>query len=420
MRALLAGSLALLVIAVVPPPAFAQAEPVPSCSKQCRPGDPDVNNPPLRREGPVNVILYAHFLSGVGTMAFNTRPPDPKNETDLNSGTLVPTLETRTGLGCAQGNCLDFHFRNNDLAGKLCAGPVEPVKNGLGSHCLYFNPDAPLDVGGSGVAYAYLSAASRDATGGSTATVGAVPNVGIRFWITIGTGKTSDPTVAEAELPAGSATLVSTPGSTPVYQFRIPFEITNRSWGTLNLQQTIRFHFQPFQVKTQQADFMQPDWRLRTGPLFPWRVILPVDHPLLDQGIAVRATEGGNVVESKVAAPLGVFDIDHQSAAITITDSEGYLRAGLAPLSRCDLACSYRDHHGDGRTTAATWSLEPFGRGPYTINVTWRNAQGTYYVEQTTVWEPMDFKGEAPGPAVALALVAIGAALVGRAIRLRR
>jgi len=103
---------ALLVVVAVLPAADAQ-QPVEQCSRQCDPLAPDVNKPPLRSQGNVNVILYAHYEDILQLAPINTVPPDPRHEGDLRGRFIMPVIVTKTRLGCQVGQCLDVNLQNN-------------------------------------------------------------------------------------------------------------------------------------------------------------------------------------------------------------------------------------------------------------------------------------------------------------------
>lgn len=410
---------ALVLLAALP---IVQAQqPVDECSRQCSPTDPDVNEVVARTEGPVNVILYGHFEDILNRAPMNTVPPDPVNEPDLDDGFFTPTLDADTGL-CPAGFCLDARFGLSEFAMVACPGPVEFLSEGWRVLCHAPGFGAPQVVGPI-VLYVYFSvdAGPRQYAIPADLDAGAMPRVWVRGQIEA--GREEPVTLARGSSSAGS--MVSLPGGPQVYEFRVelipePWTLDPETgWLTLEARPTVvRIFLEQIRGDLADARAGQADWRLRTGPRFPPRLVVPVEEPLVLEQLASTIHDGRFWVRALVRSPFGSHDVD--AASIT-----GRILAGPdrrpTPTGAVDLVMAKRsyDHDGALRPVNVTWKihhelLDHDASGEYVFEFRARNLQGTYELVDTIPLNIAQFEGTAtlpgPGPA-ALALAPAGLAL---------
>ena len=405
---------AVLSLILVAP--WATADPT-GCQERCTPTDPDVNDPTTRSLPPVNIILYGHWHDAVNLAPLSTIPPDPVVESDLNYGFLLPTV--RTNLTC--GDC-NVHFASNQFSMFLSPASVELAPDTCRGSCstgglaldLWLG-DGPLDV------YAYFSPNSLATTNSDSfpLAAGAVPSVVAEArWETghnVGRGV---PLAAGVSEPA---TLIGLPGGDSVYEFRIPlwkfvpmvpyYEEIGGSILTVKLSQ----------VNRDGTEVLQSDWRLRTGPDFPWRIVVPVLNPL--QRLRVMSWYEGHDVGVRwfVQSPFGAYDVDDSTFRLTLRDDAGAEVSSLAP----DGIRHRTEPNGQSRPINATWILredEVAELGARYLELGVLNRQGTFRLVDVfeVPLKPLEAKSEGvPGPGLAFLVAGIGLAVLvrGRARR---
>jgi hypothetical protein len=422
--AVLALFLALLA------PSVAAQKPVDACSEQCAPTDADVNDPPTRSDGPVNVILYGHFHDVFLTAPLNTVPPDPVHEEDLDAGFLMPTVDTNSGACVPPGSqtCADAHFQNAQLHMWFCPGTIEFLAEGWYMGCHRNSPSMPLSVSGPAAFYLYLSGDSSPASVGAADTPSVMPSVRVSASIGIGT---EDRTMVAYGV-SDTATLVSMPGRPSVYEFRV--DVTPASmlvdedghWmlGSVN-DEPIFVDARIEQFRNEEgadAQVGQPDWRLHTGAAFPPRIILPTEEPLRSNGLETTAVNGTPYLRFTVHPAFGSYDVDTSSVQARVIKADGTAVDSQDVLELIDIERSV-DHDGVHKPVSFVWriaadELEP-PASAYRIEVAATNLQGTFQVHESVPMPVTAFDGDAalpgPGPVALFVLLA----LLGLAVRRR-
>lgn len=423
------GLVVLGLLLIVSTPSVGAQKAVESCSQQCNPQDEDVNANAPNNDGPVNVILYGHFRDALNMAPMNTLPPNASWERDLDRGFITPTLNTDAGLCIPPGGqpCADLHLGGNQIVMFLCPGLIEPRPEGWRIYCHDPGLRDPISLVGPLVLYVYLSAGGASpADGGSAPAI--MPSV--RVSATLESGRFGEKILARGA--SSIADLVSLPGQPDAYEFRVVLGPVGPSDGDADLRlpgdstaREVVLRATIEQINPHPSVEASQSWRLRTGPSFPPRLILPIVEPLVPVALETTTHEGTVFLRSTVRDAVGSYDIDVGGIQARIKGPEG-----SAPVSEKALQLirvqRAPSHDGVYMPADSTWAVRPeFLPRPasdYTIEIRTRNLQGTYELVQTMPVPLAAFEGSAalPGFDVVLLTLAAGAVLLGVGRRRRR
>jgi hypothetical protein len=451
---LLVACVTMFVVAAFTPAAAAEPIAVDRCSREC---DPQAINDNEVKTGkdPVNIILYGHFQNMLDNAPLNTQPPDPNFEPDLNGGFSLQTIDTNTDV-CAPGTqtCADFHFKNNQFTMFSSPGLVEFLSDGgwrthqepgLAGDAKIVGPEMRL--------YWYLSAhalpgMNSGSGAGATAKAGAMPQVGVYARMETGRFEFHGEKIAEsADFDANSvgsperANMVTLPNQPDVYEFQVKMNVLKDTIPNSHLANGFIVYVNPYQVKTDPQEgvqFAQADWRLRTGPLFMPRVIIPMEEPMRTLGSALSIFDERMFVRWSFISAMGSYDMRDSQLKLDVTGP-----AAVDPKA-VDFIILKRsvDHDGHFKPVNATWAIDylnfPMADGDYELTASIPNLQGTYLLVHKFPFKVVNGKpdvyeigapGSAPGAvketqpggdSPGLGVAALLATIVGVAVVARR
>lgn len=401
------GILAVLVLL----PSVAAQERVDACSRECRPQDFDVNGPGAQTDAPVKIILYGHFERLLGGAPINTQPPLGGIDGDVNEGFLMPRLVTRTGT------MVDFGFENGEF--RLFHLPSR-VELGMNDQLRYVTMSGMADdlhvLGPTLNGYFYLSPSSVPNAPASPGAPGALAEV--RLEMSVRAGHEPDGTLL-AYGEGGDGVLLSTPVSTgaPVYEFRIPMVVHRENWSAQLLSRGLSWFVSIRQADTDLASAGQADWRVRSGPDYPPRIILTVANPLVVAPIQYGGQRNGTILRTAAVSPFGSYDVDASSGRLEI---RGPGRIGPEHVQLI-IARTHLEHGAEFRPVTWLWRIDFRGAdappGIYTAAFHVRNAQGTYEgtAQRVIVVGNQAMAAQAPGLELSIAiLVPLVLALIRR------
>lgn len=410
-RILGAAGIAFLVAGTLAPMAAGQTGHVASgCVRDC---DPKAMNGPGYRRGEetTRLVLYGHFEDILNLAPLNTQAPDPVRERDINQGFLMPVVATNHRLGCPSA-CLDFHFRNNEFTMFSSPGLVEYLDEGWRTHQ---EPGLAADVrieGREVLLYWYMSAHSvpNEDSGsgtGATAMVGVVPAVGVYARMETGRFKFQGDLIAESQDAAGAAqslaeraNMVTVPGRPDVYEFQVRMKVFQDIIPSADRANGFIVFVAPYQAKTDAvggAQFMQADWRVRTGPEFPPRLVLAVEPTVRTEASSLSLSGGQLIVRWSVRSALGAYDLRDEALRLeavgpTPWDPRGVDVLGLRRSVDCD---------GHFRPVNITWAYDltryPLADGRYELLASIPNLQDTYLAEERFVFDVVGGRPQVKG-----------------------
>lgn len=389
--------LAGLVLAALAAPVAAQT-PVDSCQQQCTPTAPDVNPEPLRADGPVNVLLYVHWQDVLNRAPANTFNPDEVGETDIDRGLAVPTIATHTDTAA------DVSMQNNRVHFWPLAGPIETRADGTWRY-LQGQALEHLEVSDDPlILYAYYSFQSpASASTGLPATASSPIEVKARWE----TGLHPGSGLVVAQGTAGPFVPLTAPTGAPVYEIRIP--LIRESADQLCNPDGCIITVSLSQADTDAGEYMGPEWRVRSGPAYPWRVVLPIAEPLIDAGLDVRNLADHVQFAWRVTSPLGTYDVDRTSFTGELVTPDGVVHP--LPSPQINLP---PPHVGPFAPITAAWTLPRADAALHEgglLRATVTNHQGTFILQAEHPVEPGLAMQPANAPAPALAaFLALGAA----------
>ncbi len=356
---------------------------VDACERQCRPTDPDVNDPAVRSAGPSNLILYAHPGAGPWMPYFldtNAQLPDTIHEVEVVSNELFPRLITTTGTP------LDVNFDRAEARMNLIGSLIDLANETRFAHRLPWAKDILLGPGPI-VLYVY---ASVDAVPPEPE-AGAAPDVRVRATWTA--GDASEPfAVGEA----GPFRLTRLPGQPRLFEIPVTLTVDQPSIPacTETPQCMLRIRFD--QIHNDAANVVQREVRLVMGPQTPWRLVVPMAHPLEGRGTIWSIQDDVVHVAWDIESPLGAYDVDAESVRLTFPAMDGEEPTALPPRE-----IRFRlEHSGVAMPSRAYWAISRQQlQGAPTIHLSALNLQQTFQVE-TTVPIPADVQdGGATVPA---------------------
>lgn len=411
----LRATIALLLLASSLAPIVASQRPVDSCAEQCAPQDPDVNDPPIRSEGPVNVVLYAHMEDILSPASLNVFPPDLERETDLNRGFLMPTVagpSCPTGSGCAQ-------FMANRFSFDFCPGGIEFMEIGWFRQCHSRSTGIPLALHAAPIhAYVYVSAhAVPQQRPSESMTVGVMPMLNVDARIVDRMALATEETPLAMSPTGGTrVNILSLPIDDPVYEIRVDLQALSLEWPAQTFERLRQVQVDLTQVETAEGGATQSEWRWHTGARYPPRIILPIANPI-DLRVEYTLREGALYVRGQAHSPLGGYDINHTSFAIK------QVGGPVLPAPRVTKLDYVEPMHHDERADPVeiiwAYNLTSAAGGAYRFEVAVENQQGTFRAVNTTDYALPAFEGEAvPGLVPSMLLTAL--ALVALAVATRR
>lgn len=382
--------------------------------------------PSIAAEGPAAastppvVTFYAHWIDIVNRAPMNTVPPDPALEHDLNEGFEMPTVVVHSPCG----EPCDLNFQNNVLT--MFTLPAEFQASGSGVSYDTRDPAYEVRLGdGPIVAVLYLSAhpvpsQNSGSALGSLTNAGTMPLVQVEAqWETgrhAGAG-----TVIARGITSQYLQMMHVPGGDPVYEVHVPmgrFIDTIPSGGLpANPTPGTTLSVQLHQLVLPTGEVLQPDWRLRTGPKYPWRLEVPLENPLLDRGLQTWILGDDLHALWTVKAAWGSYDLDRASFRLHIDEGRD------GPLDLAPDSVEYSAFHDrDLRSVKAGWVIplsHLHGPGPWSLRAHVDNRQHTANLEASATDRAVLFAGrnEAPGLPP---LFAAGAALSALVLWRRR
>lgn len=388
--------LTLAALVMAPPMAVAQAptqQAVEKCTQQCAPHDPDVNGPGMKKKGDiVKVILYSHWEDILNMAPLNTQAPDAQREPDHNQGFLMPVLDTNTGTQA------DVHFKNNVFLMYSSPGLVEYLQEGWRTHqepglagdAVIGEKEFPL--------YWYMSShavpnqKSTDGAG-ATAKVGVMPQVGVYARMETGRFAFRGTLIAESDdydkngiESARRTTMITTPNGPDVYEFKVMLNV--KPPGIIPSAESANgfiVYINPYQIKTDQQNgfqIAQEEWRVRTGPKFPPRLVVPIQDTMQTKASSLSIFEDRLFVRWSFISVWGSYDMKDISLKLEPTGQ------GKVDPKAIDFIILKRsvDHDGHFKPVNATWAIDyltyPLPDGDYELTASIPNLQETFMLEQ--------------------------------------
>jgi hypothetical protein len=355
----------------------------------------------------VRTILYGHFPDILQRAPINTQKPDPAYEGDLNGGFPMPTLDTNSA--CAQCN---VHFKNNRFIMFSSPGLVEYGGEGWRIHQ---EPGLARDVeidGSTITGYWYMSTRSAPAFVPVPNSPGVMPLVGVYMRMETGRHPFHGTLIAEGDTGTGrgspdagkaqnkAVTIYQAPdGSDNIYQFKVDMTVrTNKIPSRADAQGYV-VTIIPYQLRygeegaATSAEFTQADWRVRTGPDYPPRLVLNVKNPMVTTHTLVHTFDNHLFFRWSFLSPWGSYDLDANSLQLEVSSPNKKLgTSGPSALQSKEglefikLKHSV-DHDGHFKPLNATWRYaygqKPLPAGEYTVSAMVHNLQNTYML----MWE---------------------------------
>jgi hypothetical protein len=424
--------------------------PYDGCSRHPETCDPVAANEGQVRTGDqaVRVILFGHFQDMLQRAPVNTQPPHPELEPDVNAGFLMPTLYVENeGAPCCR-------FQNNRFLMVSSPGLIE--HDGVDQWRVRQQPYLPYPLrlaGDTVTGFWYISPGSGSDAAAGEPRPGVMPGVGV--YMRMETGYLADRGTLIAQGDTGSGyrtegvpetegtiTMLGTPGQDVVYEFQVPMRleverlpfVTDGGWAT---GEGFVVTAVPYQIEYSDAvSVTQSDWRLRTGPEYPPRLVVDVERPMRTVMTETVPHDQGLAFRWHLQSVFGSYDVDLDSFTMRVTGPDGVVHAD-GNMTR-DIRYS-TDHAGVFRPVNATWRLMPgIGDGPlpdgrYHVDASVVSHQGTYRLTWEQDYRLRDgavlspntalFEGEAaPGAGGLFALVGLAVALglVSFGIRTKR
>ncbi len=402
MRRALVWTLALLLA----PTTAAQSMPpghVLYCSKDCLPFDVNDDD---NSNVPVNVILYAHILDPLQRAPLNVVPPDLSREPDVNRGMLPPTLKVEQDV---------LWFNNNEFL--MFHMPTFVRYEGQG-----LNQDGPLayqmNLSKTGAKlFWYMSphiVPQNNSTASPVGSIGAMPMISVSA--TIETGRHAGYGELIAQGSTSTPVMVGAPTTDYAYEFEIPLTVV---LDTVPPEEGFVVQIKWNQLGDEDQEIAQNDWRIRSGPRFAPRLILPVENPMRLSEVTSIYRSGTHYLVTDITSLFGAYDLNPFSLNMTFHD--GPMVAGKPqPIY-------YFPNSRVPHTVRIVWALPPespdtpsLKAGTYEFKLMVSNLWGTYALNETVPLDILQFssaKSKTPGPELPLLLM--GLAMTAIALRRR-
>lgn len=371
MRGAVGWTLAVLVVAA--PAASAQPPGhVLYCSRECLPEQVNDDDP---LNTPVNVVLYAHIFDVLQRAPLNAVPPDPGREGDVNSGFLTPTLKVREDLVYLDNNWFTmFH-----LPRFLSFTDNSANQDGPLAYPLRLSNASPAKV------YWYLSphaVPQGNSTASPVGSVGAMPTLTVYARMETGRHPGYGKLIAEGE--TSTAAIVGVPGSDYAYEFEVPLTIR---MPVVPPEEGFVVSINWYQYENGEEQFSQGDWRIRSGPRFAPRVILPVENPMEVTEVTTVYRTGTHYIITGLSPVFGAYDIDPFSLNMT------FKKGPTAIGNPAPLFYFFNDHKPT--TVRVVWSVpgqpRDFRAGTYEFEVKVSNLWHTYEHRDTVEMDIIEF-----------------------------
>lgn len=392
MRRALVWTLALLLV----PTASAQSMPpghVLYCSQECLPLDVNDADP---GNVPVNVVLYAHILDALQRAPLNVIPPDMGKEPDANDGFMTPTVKVEKDV---------LWFDNNGFTMFHMPTTMRYEGDGL-------NQDGPLaypmELAKEGAkVFWYMSPhiiPESNSTVSPIGSVGVMPLVTVTA--TIETGRHPGYGELIGHGSTSTAVMVGPPTTDYAYEFEIPLIIVK---DVVPPEEGFVVRVSWHQYGDEQSQVAQSDWRIRSGPRFAPRVILPVENPMKLTDATSIYRGGTHYLVTDITSLFGAYDLNPFSLNMTFKD--GPMVAGKPqPIY-------YFPNSKVPHTVRIVWALPPespenpaLKAGTYEFKLGATNLWGTYALNATVPLDILQFssaKSKTPGPELPLVLLAV-------------
>jgi hypothetical protein len=395
-----AAAILLVAAPILIPMAVGQST-VTGCETQCSPQDPDVNDPPVRSNGTVNVVLYAHMQMSWGIGQLNVFAPDPDHEQDSTSPFFLPTVSCEAFVSCGYGS--------QGIQMEFCPGGIEFYANFWRLQCHDGTTGVPLHLGADPIVfYAYVSAKFGPDVLPSPVRVGVVPVLDLAAVIRDEVaGRPIGGALASSEPGSARLNVVSLP--TDVAVFEVPIELVPAvdEWPpqTSSMKRMLRISLQ--QVDEAGVKASQADWRFHIGHQFAPRLILPVESPVaLETEFLLR--NKSLYVRALANSPFGAYDVDGNSFRIEQVGGEPLPMPTLVSLDLVE----GNEHDFRGAPAEIIWRYDLSGArgGEYRFNVSVQNQQATFVAVASEDYTVPAFEGRAiPVPALPVLVVLLGA-----------
>lgn len=396
----------IAVLMVVGPMTVVAQNPIASCARNCDPASANGDKIPKRGTEPVKMILYGHFEDILNRAPLNTQPPHKTLETDLNAGFMMPVLDTN--FDPVAGHDPNFHFKNNEFIMFSSPGLVEYLDGGQGWRT-HQEPGLASDAilnGDKIHLYWYMSSHVLPGQNsyqdpGRQAKVGVMPQVGI--YARMETGRF--PFGKGAEIIAKSAdhsnpgagtkiNLITDPSKAEdVYEFEVEMTLApSKRIPADHTKNGFIVYINPYQIQNGEASkgtqVAQEEWRIRTGPRFPPRVVLEVVEPMITIQSSLSTFDGKLFVRWSFKSVWGSYDMRDGELLVPGFQGLHFMKGKVDPKS-VDHVITKRsvDHDGHFKPVNATWAIDytnyRMEDGDYEIHVSIPNLQGSYVLEET-------------------------------------
>lgn len=380
-------SLLMLVVFTATPLVAAQG-PVATPSAGCIEEECDplmANGGVVKTDGPVRVILFAHFWDDSAFNSFHPltlASPAQMGSQPFNRGPPTATVNVDPAA---------VHFRNNrivfDYAGssRSFAFPTtSPETHGLANTVHV--------VGDTMWFYWYMS------PGGPNTNRGAAPCIGL--YARVETGRfsfsTASTILAEGDLGGGygasapadlckGATLVSRPPNDDVYEFRIPLTVLEPDIPSIfdGNEGGFTITVVPYQLSVNPSvDLLQPEWRMRGGAQYPPRLVLDITNPLQAGPARLERDNGFLKMQWAFLSPLGAADYNQTSLTVDIDGPVHKEGADIQRVVENSTQPLYADYLPENATWAYDHASSPLPDGDYVARFRVETYQRTFQVSR--------------------------------------
>jgi hypothetical protein len=370
-----------------------------------------VKSPPVVEwGGKVRVIEYAHVEDILQDFPMNAFPPDPTFEYDVNKGFLMPSVRATTPVEQA-----NLRFDTNWFRFFHCPGSVTGHEKGwrwechtrsIGSDMVFAEREIPV--------YLYLSPEGTS----EPARIGAAPAV--KMFARMMSGIREGTLLAQSEPSTEGVSIVSRPGQPDVFELRTLMLLHQSVFekSTIATEMGYRVEVGVYQHNQNAVEFQQR-FRVRTGPQFPARIILPLLDPLSFHDDLVRTENGTLHYFMRVESDLGAYDVNTTAAQAHLRVRGEDFDSALTLVDV--IGEGSREHDAVGNPVIFHYAVEVKqiqAQGPLTFDFSVPNQQGTYVLHHSKELPFANFSGAKSLPS--LAMTGILAMLVGLSILRRR
>jgi hypothetical protein len=197
------------------------------------------------------------------------------------------------------------------------------------------------------------------------------------------------------------ANMVTLPGQPDVYEFQVKMKVKEHVIPDSESANGFIVYVNPYQVKTEGGDkkgvqLAQEEWRFRTGPKYPNRLVVPVVEPMKTVASSLTNFDNRMFVRWSLLSVWGSYDmrdnqLDLRSTGPTPIDPKALdfiiLKRGI-------------DHDSHFKPVNATWAIDwnqfPLADGDYELTASIPNLQGTYLLVHKFAFKVVDGKPDVP------------------------